>query len=158
MTIARLLFPAITGLALCAAGLTPGMAISPCSDSSNPATRKTNTNAGIACRDRNLNIVLSQISGRYDLKSLRRCLEDAKDELDGLNGKRGAGRQYYEILNRCQSMARAPASVGQLDSASNSDCLADDESCNVRNDNNSDEAKAMLGTFMEGNPEPGEAE
>jgi len=158
MTIARLLLPAITGLALCVAGLTPSMAITPCSDSTNPAARKTNTNAGIACRDRNLNLVLSEISGRYNLKSLRRCLEDAKDELDGLNGQRGAGRKYYAILNRCQNNSRAPESVGSLDSATSSDCPVDDKSCNARNDDNSAEAQAVLSTFMKAHGEPDEAE
>lgn len=153
---------ALVGAAFLVADVTPSAALTPCAKSRMKAERKKTSDEGIECRNKNIDTVLNEITGVWDLRKLKKCLVDARNELNGRvadrnsTGQSGAGTEYYSRLNRCKKMAKL-YDLGRLDSA-DSDCAVGDTSCASRQEAqakpNADEAQEVVRQFMTDTPEP----
>jgi hypothetical protein len=134
--------------------------ITPCAQSQDRDARKKTTQAGIDCRQENIDTYLSSlktIKGKYSNKALQTCLNKMSKELQGKTGRhvRGAGKKYYAQLDQCRKEANRGKLEFSLDSATDDDNASDqpiDADCD-------DECHAdLIKQFMQDNPEPEEAD
>jgi hypothetical protein len=109
------------------AGALPSAAqsIQPCSQSSDRAERSRTSQAGIDCRQRNIDTYINSVSVLQPVEgsSLKRCLQALGRELQGDNGSSGAGPKYFAKVKQCQEAARK---IGDAIPAANLDSATAD--------------------------------
>jgi hypothetical protein len=145
----------VVGLAaaIYCAGALPSAAqsIQPCSQSSDRTERSRTSQAGIDCRQRNIDTYVNAISVLQPVQgaALKRCLQALGRELQGDNGSSGAGPKYFAKVKQCQDVARGAGDslpAANLDSATADMPAGDacDQACVTR----------AIGDFMKQHPEP----
>ncbi len=136
----------------CSAASPSAAQIIPCSmdKSTNSAT-----DAGIRCRQKNIDKYASSLRNVYNSATLDTCLQKMSDELQGRikhNGKakRGFGKFYYAKLNECSRQAERRGLKFGVNSATSSD---DDNDSAPPADCDSGCAADRIRQFMQDTPE-----
>ncbi|MDR3373181.1 MAG: hypothetical protein P4L98_05565 [Ancalomicrobiaceae bacterium] len=126
--------------------------IRPCSG--NARTQAITSEAGIQCRQHNINLLRDSIvntSSKYSKQALLDCLRDLGGELQGTRGTGipGAGKAYWRKLQSCKTIGADAGVKVSINSANDSPEEADDPG-----DCDGACAAGLLDEFMTNNPEP----